>query len=136
MVTVTTEMRKGSAPRLTRRQREILSLVLAGKTNRQIAEILGLHVQTVKNQLRDGYEKLGFKPATGPRAEATRFALGEFLSDNGGMTIRRPKERIRFAGASVLEEQTDTQAINHKTHDQPYGRRQKHEAVATLTPPP
>ena len=47
--------------RLTRRQGQIVSLLLAGCTNAQIAERLGVSDQTVKNQLSALYQKSGVK---------------------------------------------------------------------------
>lgn len=44
---------------LTAREREIVQLVAQGFRNRDIAEALGLSEQTVKNNLRVIFEKLG-----------------------------------------------------------------------------
>jgi len=44
---------------LTRRELEILKLLVQGKRNRQIAVELGLKEQTVKNELRMIFLKLG-----------------------------------------------------------------------------
>ena len=46
------------APSLTSREEEVLRLVAAGLSNRQIAERLGLRPQTVKNHVRRVFEKL------------------------------------------------------------------------------
>jgi DNA-binding NarL/FixJ family response regulator len=46
------------APSLTGREEEVLRLVAAGLSNRQIAERLGLRPQTVKNHVRRVFEKL------------------------------------------------------------------------------
>jgi DNA-binding CsgD family transcriptional regulator len=46
-------------PPLTHREREILELVSAGQTNRQIAESLFISVPTVKRHLTTAYGKLG-----------------------------------------------------------------------------
>jgi DNA-binding NarL/FixJ family response regulator len=46
------------APSLTGREEEILRLVAAGLSNRQIADRLGLRPQTVKNHVRRVFEKL------------------------------------------------------------------------------
>ena len=46
-------------PDLTRRQLEILSLLMEGTSNRDIAAELGVREQTVKNQLTIMYEKMG-----------------------------------------------------------------------------
>lgn len=44
---------------LTRRQKQILSLILAGKVNKEIAAVLNLEYQTVKNQVSAAYRVLG-----------------------------------------------------------------------------
>ena len=49
----------GGAPRLTRREHEILSLVVEGRTNAEIAEVLWVTEQTVKFHLANIYRKLG-----------------------------------------------------------------------------
>lgn len=54
---------------LTRREREILELVQAGKSNRDIAEILVIEEKTVKNHINNLYSKLHLKN----RQEAMRF---------------------------------------------------------------
>jgi len=46
-------------PHLTPRERDIVEALLQGFSNRMIAEKLGLHVQTVKNQLTIIYAKFG-----------------------------------------------------------------------------
>ncbi|MGS2645498.1 helix-turn-helix transcriptional regulator [Streptosporangium sp. G12] len=46
-------------PRLTARQRQIVSLAAAGLTNRQIAEQLTVSIRTVANHLCDAYARLG-----------------------------------------------------------------------------
>ena len=61
---------------LTSREEEVLGLVAAGLSNRQIAERLGLRPQTVKNYVRTVFEKLdvhsrleligGIREKTGP----------------------------------------------------------------------
>jgi DNA-binding NarL/FixJ family response regulator len=45
--------------RLTRREREILKLLMEGSANKQIASRLGVSNQTVKNQLSTLYQKVG-----------------------------------------------------------------------------
>lgn len=49
---------------LTDRQKEIQTLVAEGYSNKQVAQKLGIHVQTVKNQLRDIYNKAGVSNRT------------------------------------------------------------------------
>jgi non-specific serine/threonine protein kinase len=64
-------------PRLTRREREVLCLVAAGLTNRQIAERIFTESSTVRRHLANLYEKLGLHN----RVEATRYALEHELCD-------------------------------------------------------
>jgi DNA-binding CsgD family transcriptional regulator len=45
--------------RLTRAERETAMLAVAGRSNKQIAEQLGISVRTVENHLQHSYEKLG-----------------------------------------------------------------------------
>ncbi|HSN55358.1 MAG TPA: response regulator transcription factor [Candidatus Sulfomarinibacteraceae bacterium] len=57
---VTTQHRRGSQPeQLTRRELEVLRLLVRGNTNRQIAELLGLSVRTVENHRANLMGKLG-----------------------------------------------------------------------------
>lgn len=60
----------GSTP-LTNREREILNWVASGKTNREIAEQLGISDQTVKNHLKNILQKLQLEN----RVQLTRYAL-------------------------------------------------------------
>ena len=59
-----------AAPRLTRREREILRLVGEGYSNAQLARILCVTEQTVKFHLSNGYRKL----EVSNRTEASRWA--------------------------------------------------------------
>jgi DNA-binding CsgD family transcriptional regulator len=61
---------------LTLREVEIIRLLAAGLTNRQIAERLGLSVRTVDAHLRSIYAKLGVKS----RSAATRYAVEHQLA--------------------------------------------------------
>lgn len=62
--------RSGPLEGLTQREREVLSLVGAGKTNRQIAEDLGISEHTVARHLSNIFDKLG----VGSRTAASAFA--------------------------------------------------------------
>lgn len=68
---------------ITAREIEVLSWVRDGKTNEEIAEILGLSMLTVKNHLRHAMKKLGVR-ARG-QAVAKSIALG-FLRAQGPRT--------------------------------------------------
>jgi DNA-binding NarL/FixJ family response regulator len=48
---------------LTRREREILGLIAEGRSNRAIAERLGLELKTVEGHVRTIFSKLGLEPA-------------------------------------------------------------------------
>jgi predicted ATPase/DNA-binding CsgD family transcriptional regulator/DNA-binding XRE family transcriptional regulator len=60
-----------AATELTDRQREILRLVAAGQTNREIAGALQLSVATVERHLATIYTRIGARG----RADATRYAV-------------------------------------------------------------
>ena len=51
-------------PTLTLREREVLGWLAAGKTNRDIAEIIGAKPRTVEKHLERVYEKLGVETRT------------------------------------------------------------------------
>lgn len=57
-------------PQLSRREREVLSLIAKGYANRAIAEALGISEHTVKTYIQRLYEKLG----VATRAEAAALA--------------------------------------------------------------
>ncbi|MGE0816286.1 MAG: LuxR C-terminal-related transcriptional regulator [Vicinamibacterales bacterium] len=48
-------------PELTVRERQLVRVLQAGSTNREIAERLGLREQTVRNRLSVIYAKLGVR---------------------------------------------------------------------------
>jgi DNA-binding NarL/FixJ family response regulator len=56
--------------RLTRRERQIVALLMEGCSNNAIASRLGVSAQTVKNQLSTLYQKAG----VGSRLELVLFA--------------------------------------------------------------
>ena len=57
--------------KLTKRELEILNMIGAGKSNREIAEELFISYKTVKNHIYNLFTKLGFHT----RAEAIHFAI-------------------------------------------------------------
>lgn len=59
-----------AAAALTAREREVLEWVAAGKTNRDIAAILGARPRTVEKHLERIYEKLGVETRTAAAARA------------------------------------------------------------------
>lgn len=65
--------------RLTPRQAEVLHWVVEGKTNEEIARILGLSFFTVKNHLKEVFQRLGVHS----RAAATATACRALTSGSG-----------------------------------------------------
>ncbi len=63
------------APSLTGREIEVLLWVARGKTNRDIAEILGMSPRTVNKHLEHVFEKLGVETRTAAAAAARRLRL-------------------------------------------------------------
>ena len=62
-------------PRLTARESEVLSWVARGKTNRDIADILGMSPRTVNKHLEHVFEKLGVETRTAAAAAAAARRL-------------------------------------------------------------
>jgi DNA-binding NarL/FixJ family response regulator len=70
--------------RLTRRELEILRLVAAGRSNRQVARLLWVTDQTVKFHLANSYRKLGVTN----RFDASRWAVARGLvRERDGMLV-------------------------------------------------
>ncbi|WP_427383558.1 response regulator [Janibacter sp. G56] len=65
------------APTLTEREREVLALVAQGRKNREIAELLFISENTVKNHVRNILEKLQLHS----RVEAALYAVRTRLVD-------------------------------------------------------
>jgi len=66
---------RAAAP-LTPREREVLDWVAAGKTNRDVAAILGASPRTVEKHLERIYEKLGVETRTAAVMRAIKLARG------------------------------------------------------------
>lgn len=60
---------------LTPRQRTVLQWVVAGKTNREIATILGTSWRTVRNQLEPVFQKLGVETRTAAAMRAVEMGI-------------------------------------------------------------
>jgi DNA-binding NarL/FixJ family response regulator len=60
---------------LSTRQVEVVALVAAGRTNKQIAEHLIISHDTVKNHLVQIIDKLGVRSRTGAAVKALRLGL-------------------------------------------------------------
>jgi ATP/maltotriose-dependent transcriptional regulator MalT len=63
---------------LTRREREVLRLIVRGRSNQEIATELVLSVRTVERHIANIYDKIGAAGKTA-RATATAYALGHGL---------------------------------------------------------
>ncbi len=50
---------KGHPEGLNSRQKQVLHLLISGKVNKEIAQILGIEYQTVRNTLAKAYKALG-----------------------------------------------------------------------------
>jgi DNA-binding NarL/FixJ family response regulator len=59
---------------LTQREMDVLAWVARGKTNRDVAEILGMSPRTVNKHLEHIYEKLGVETRTAAVAQFARLA--------------------------------------------------------------
>lgn len=67
-------------PRWSEREAQIVDLLIAGKTNKQIARVLDLQEMTVKTHVRNIYRKLGAVN----RADAVRMILQTREADRNG----------------------------------------------------
>ncbi len=63
----------GTLGALTRREREVLEWVAAGKKNRDIAQILGARPRTIEKHLEHVYEKLGVEGRTAAAMRLVRL---------------------------------------------------------------
>lgn len=68
-------LRESSAQALTAREAEVASLLVAGRTNQQIAAELYVGIETVRSHLRSVYEKLGVSTRSDAVAELRRKGL-------------------------------------------------------------
>lgn len=75
---------------LTRREAEVLSWLAKGKTNRDIAEILGISRHTVSKHLEHLFEKLGVETRSAATAIATRQGLAASASSEPGVSRPGP----------------------------------------------
>jgi DNA-binding NarL/FixJ family response regulator len=75
---------EGPRPKLTRREHEILSLVVEGRRNSEIAKLLWVTVPTVKFHLANLYRKLGVSN----RTQASYRAHGYEIIEDGGAHAR------------------------------------------------
>ena len=64
-----------SEPALTRREREVLRLIVAGRANKAIASALAVSERTVARHITNLYAKLGTQSKAGATAHAIRHGL-------------------------------------------------------------
>ncbi len=81
------QSRRGAQPpaptgTLTEREKEVLGLLAAGKTNKELAEALAIAENTVKNHLKNILEKLHLEN----RVQAATYAIREGLVQNSQQT--------------------------------------------------
>lgn len=69
-------------PALTRRESQVLALLCAGSTNREIADALIISDNTVKNHVRRLYEKLQVRSRTEAVVRAARWGLVRIDGDD------------------------------------------------------
>jgi DNA-binding NarL/FixJ family response regulator len=68
---------------VTERQKQIVRLLAAGGTNRELARRLGVREQTIKNQLSRIYTKLGVRNRLELAVYAARHGLGPDADGRG-----------------------------------------------------
>src|SRR5206468_2875559 len=93
----------GTAPKttdacLTAREREVLRWVAAGKTNRDIASILGASPRTIEKHPERIYEKLGVETRTAP---ATAGPFGSASMRRGPLTASARTRPLSTWGLAV-----------------------------------
>ena len=77
--------RKGYGDRLSPRELEVVRLVVAGRTNRQISEILAKSPATVDQQLRSAMRKVEVTSRTALAVKVTEAGMLE--DDDSGTTL-------------------------------------------------
>lgn len=86
---------------LSEREREVLQLVAAGQSNQQIANTLGISINTVKVHLRNVFGKIG----VASRTEATLYAVRSGIVTVEGTTLDRGEVADDVAAAPQNVEQ-------------------------------
>jgi hypothetical protein len=76
---------------LAPRQRQVAELLVVGKTGKEIADALGISIQTQKNHATAIYRKLGLSDGSGFRFAQARIALSALYID-------RAREKARDVG--------------------------------------
>jgi DNA-binding NarL/FixJ family response regulator len=87
---IATQVARGDSPSwpgaelgLSRREGEVLQLLVGGRSNRQIADEMVLGAETVKTHLRSVYRKMGVSN----RAQAVASAIRQGLGTRGGASV-------------------------------------------------
>jgi DNA-binding NarL/FixJ family response regulator len=62
-------------PHLTRRQLEVLDWVIQGKTNKEIAKLIGVSDETIKNHISAIFKALGVSSRTEAAIQASHWGL-------------------------------------------------------------
>jgi len=62
-------------PHLTRRQLEVLDWVIQGKTNKEIAKLIGVSDETIKNHISSIFKALGVSSRTEAAIQASHWGL-------------------------------------------------------------
>ena len=70
-----TNQQAEQAPSLSKREKNALGLMVAGKTDRQMSQILNVHERTVRHYLRQLYNKLGVDTRVEAAVQAFRLGL-------------------------------------------------------------
>ena len=73
----------GAPPPLTRRERMLVAEILAGRTNKAIADAFGVSEQTVRNQLTVLFRKLGVSSRLELAVKLGRRDAGDGRSTQG-----------------------------------------------------
>ena len=60
---------------LTKREKEVFTLLISNKTTREIAEILGISEKTVRNHISNTMQKLGVKGRSQAVVELLRMKI-------------------------------------------------------------
>lgn len=80
-----------AADELTAREREVVDLLVQGRTNKDIAQTMFLSVRTVEAHLRSVYEKLGVRS----RTEAVLWAIEHRRGEGHDQSVPRSPDHWR-----------------------------------------
>jgi DNA-binding NarL/FixJ family response regulator len=80
--------------RLTSKEVQVATLVWAGHTNREIADVVGTTEQVIKNYLRNTFDKLGVW---------SRLELALYVANHGGEQWRDAPQNLESADQSAVQ---------------------------------